>query len=274
MKIKIAFSPCPNDTFIFHHLIHSDSNNISWSAVYLDVSELNHRAIHEKKYPVTKLSFAAMARLQGDYQLLDCGGAMGRGCGPLLIHNHSPMTENDLAKIKKVLVPGTWTTANLLLHLYLKSQNVDLDSIEFIPTKYDLIIPEIKRQQADFGLLIHEERFSYKKFGLHCLVDLGKWWEDSTGHPIPLGCIAAKKDLGPGMISDIEAGIRKSIDYGYKHPEESIKYIKKHSQSLDDDVIRSHINLYVNDFSLGYGQEGTVAIQELFRQASLVNIKE
>lgn len=273
-KIDIAFSPCPNDTFIFHNLVQTGTAHLNFTAILEDVAELNRRAMQESRHAISKLSFFAMSLLNKEYRLLDCGGALGRACGPLWISRTQIKKTDARNSMQRVLIPGTYTTANLLLHLYLTDQGCNWRKIEFIPMRYDRIMPALLDGKADYGLIIHEERFGYQKLGLHLLQDLGEWWEISTGHPIPLGCIAVRKDISKTLQSEIEAGIRTSLSSTRGNPAGAWSYIKEHAQAMDDHSIQSHIDLYVNDFSLEYGPVGHAAIAELFRRAGQAGLQK
>ncbi|MCR9144653.1 MAG: 1,4-dihydroxy-6-naphthoate synthase [bacterium] len=272
--IDLAISPCPNDTFIFHHLKENGAELLGapLRLDFADVEELNRRALEEQRHAITKLSFFAMSRLGDSYEMLNNGGALGRGCGPLLITNQSGKID-DPRSIRRVLIPGQYTTANLLTHLFFADQGLSADeikAIEFEAVRYEQILPALQNGRADFGVIIHEERFTYERAGLLPVRDLGAWWEESTGLPIPLGCIAVRKDLITAGLKkeSIEAAIRASIAHAYEHPGDSKAFIKEHSQALEDPVIAAHIDLYVNDFSRDLGAEGQRAAQELFRRAA------
>lgn len=280
-ELDLAISPCPNDTFIFHHLI-ENSQTLLGAPLRLelaDVEELNRRAIQEQRHAITKLSFFAMSRLRDHYEMLGNGGALGRGCGPLLITNRARTDSPPVnpREIRRVLIPGRYTTANLLTHLYFADQGLSADEIngiEFEATRYEQILPALREGRADFGVIIHEERFTFERAGLSAVRDLGEWWEQATGLPIPLGCIAVRKDIVAAGLSaaKIEAAIRASLDRAYAYPNEGGAFIKEHAQALEDEVIAAHIELYVNQFSRDTGPDGQRAIQELFRRADRAGI--
>ncbi|GAB4544909.1 MAG: hypothetical protein Fur0020_14110 [Thermodesulfovibrionia bacterium] len=165
-------------------------------------------------------------------------------------------------KGKRIAIPGRFTTAYLLLMLYDRELCMNPSIMRF-----DSIMPAVSNGEVDAGLIIHEGRFTYPLYGLRGVVDLGRWWEDETGLPIPLGCIIARSGLGDELIQEIEQSIRKSIEYSFAHPSEPMDYIKRHAQELSDDVIRQHIALYVNSYSIDIGEEGEMAIEELLRRA-------
>ncbi len=261
--MQIAFSPCPNDTFIFYHLLQK-TNDISpfpVESALEDVESLNQKA-RTSFFPFTKLSFAAYFVVSNSYVLLNSGAALGRGCGPLIVKKKG--NPKNLQSDSTVLIPGTLTTANLLLSLFRNSNE------PVLPVRYEQIIPSLLAGRADFGVLIHEERFTYESLGLEKIVDLGEFWETETGFPIPLGAIVGKRSLPLSDLQGMEDSIRKSLELAYKTSDNNSKmwdYIRQHSQNKSDAVIRSHIELYVNDFSLDLGQEGREAILALRERA-------
>jgi 1,4-dihydroxy-6-naphthoate synthase len=224
-----------------------------------DVETLNRRALGGE-LDLTKVSFHAFAHFRDRYCLLRSGAALGRGCGPLVAAREE--TSMDALRGRRIAIPGRYTTAHLLLMLY----GAGYEDVSVMP--FEQVMPAVERGDADAGLIIHEGRFTYKLHGLKKVLDLGEWWETETGLPIPLGCIIAKRALGPGTVSAVESGIRASIEYAYSHRDETRSYIKSNAQEMDDSVIDSHIGLYVNDFSLDLGEEGVRAITELFRRAT------
>jgi len=259
-KLSLAYSTCPNDTYIFYALAHGkiDLGDLSFDIMLNDVEHLNQEA---KKgiIDISKLSFAAIGHLMETYGLLRSGAALGRGCGPMIVARKG--TDLNNLKSGKIAVPGLWTTANLLLGLFTKNRpNV-------FPVVFDKIMPAVEKKEFDFGVIIHEGRFTYQNYNLQCLMDLGKWWEDETKMPIPLGGIAIRRELPKEIISRVETGIRKSIEYAHRNPEEADAYIKAHAQEMSGDVISQHINLYVNDFSTDIGDQGTAAIETFFAKA-------
>ncbi|MCB1173024.1 MAG: 1,4-dihydroxy-6-naphthoate synthase [Leptospiraceae bacterium] len=271
-NLSLAISPCPNDTFIFYHLLNVHDAGLQFKPVFLDVSELNQQAMHGQLHDVTKLSFFAMTQLQEQYTLLDAGGALGHNCGPLLLSRTDADPLEAFGRAKRIAIPGKYTTAHLLLRLYLDALHIDARRIEFTEKRYDLIMPALKSGEFDLGLIIHEERFTYRQQGLHALLDLGEWWENATGHPIPLGCIAARKQFDSSLLETITKRIRASITFAKEHPDEALPFIRQYSQSLETDVVQAHIALYVNDYSLGYGVGGHAAINELFERARHIRL--
>jgi 1,4-dihydroxy-6-naphthoate synthase len=261
VNLTLGYSPCPNDTFIFYALVHQkiDTGDLRLQEVLLDVETLNRKAL-EAELDITKVSFHAYGHLKDAYSLLSSGGALGRGCGPLIIAKSKTSVE-DL-RGAEIAIPGRLTTAYLLLQLYDPAMT---ENIVVMP--FDRILDSVKRGDVDAGLIIHESRFTYPAYGLFEVEDLGRWWESETGLPIPLGCIIAKKSLGGQMIKTVEDYIRRSVEYAFSHREETKAYIKSHSRELDDAVIEKHIGLYVNEYSLDLGEEGMRAIEELLRRA-------
>ncbi|HOR94597.1 MAG TPA: 1,4-dihydroxy-6-naphthoate synthase [Spirochaetota bacterium] len=258
----LAFSSCPNDTFIFHALVHSliDINGLSFSTHIDDVESLNHAALNQQ-YDITKLSFHGFLHVQDNYELLDAGAALGFGCGPLVI------TRKGLNNIQHAVIatPGIYTTAHLLFRLCFGNSN------ELVHVRFDEILPGIQQGIFDAGVIIHEGRFVYQNYNCDMLIDLGKWWEDVTGLPIPLGCIAIHKKHS-AQKSLIEEMIRNSLDYARRHPYDSKEYIHKLAQELDETVIQQHIDLYVNDFSVSLGHTGHNALAALREMAQCQNL--
>jgi 1,4-dihydroxy-6-naphthoate synthase len=256
-KLQIGYSTCPNDTFIFYALAHNliDSEGLEFQIVMQDVEKLNRQAA-TGLLDISKLSFAAIGRLQDKYGLLYAGAALGRGCGPLIVAR--PGGRLDQLESKKIAVPGLWTTACLLLGLFMSAKP------DAVPLPFDKIMPAVQRGDFDFGLIIHEGRFTFKEYGLTCLMDLGEWWESRTSLPIPLGGIAIRRDLGVKTAKKADGTIRASVEYAFKNRNEAEPYIKKHAQEMEEAVIRQHIDLYVNDFTINPGREGAVAIKMFF----------
>lgn len=252
-KFKLGFSSCPNDTFIFHAMTRSliDTGGYSFDTVITDVEELNRLAA-DGVTDITKLSFHAWLKLQEKYELLRSGAALGFGCGPLLVSKSGTIREESV-----IAVPGELTTAALLLRLYMPGAS------RLVYTRFDNILTGVASGRYDAGVIIHEGRFVYTAYNLSQVVDLGEWWEKETGMPIPLGCIAVKRSLGPEIKSAAERMIRESVQYAFSHREESAAFIKDHAAEMDDLVIRQHIELYVNQFSVDLGDKGLEAVRVL-----------
>lgn len=258
--LTIGYSPCPNDTFIFYALVHGKVRvpGVEFQERLADVETLNQMAL-ETALDITKISYHAFGFLREQYALLRAGSALGRGCGPLLVAK--PGTK--LADLKKgmIAIPGKRTTAYLLLRLF----DPLIKNITVMP--FDRIMEAIANDEVDAGLIIHESRFTYPHYKLEKLLDLGEWWEGYSGLPIPLGGILAKRALGQEALLRIETGIRESLHYARSHQDEVLEYCRKHSQEMDDDVMRKHITLYVNDFTLDLGEQGLSAVRKLFAEA-------
>lgn len=265
--LTLGYSPCPNDTFIFYALVHgrTDAGDLRFRETLRDVEALNRMALRAE-LDMTKVSFHAFGNLREEYCLLRSGGALGRGCGPLVVaRGPLPPLRGGLLpplKGKLIAIPGELTTAYLLLQLYDPALR---DNVTAMP--FNEIMGAVKDGLVDAGLIIHEGRFTCRQYGLVPVMDLGKWWEEKTGLPIPLGCIIAKRKLGKGLVDTIERLVRDSVLYAIKHRDEPEQYIKRHSQELSDSVIKEHINLYVNDYTLDMGEEGIRAVDELFAMA-------
>ena len=268
--MNIAYSPCPNDTFIFHAWAHGLIKDApALHVTYADIDITNHLAARSEGPEVMKISFAALPQVLKNYALLPCGGALGRGCGPLLLTKEKPAEEQistfngTMLTNKKIAVPSELSTAYLLFRLWAAS-HIPGGAKEIIVMPFHEIMPAVQAGTIDAGLVIHEARFTYKEYGLHMLVDLGHWWESETGHPIPLGAIIAKRSLNKEAIA---AHIRASLQYAWDNPEASQQYVMEHAQELSPDVTASHIKLYVNEFSMELGEKGYAAITALFSGA-------
>jgi 1,4-dihydroxy-6-naphthoate synthase len=254
-QLSLGFSPCPNDTFVFHALVHGLANEIGLNIappVLADVETLNEWAI-QGRLDITKLSFHALGHVHDNYVLLHSGAALGRGCGPLLIAK-KPIDRVDLPKLK-IAVPGRYTTAAMLLRMY------EPGCTDLLPMRFDQIMAALARNEVDAGVIIHESRFTYQEQGFVAVRDLGEWWEKSSGCPIPLGGIVARRSLGDDLLRQLNKGIRQSVQMAFDHPGRAGEYIRTHAQELDAQVIHDHIELYVNKFSLELGREGQHAVE-------------
>lgn len=258
MALSLAISPCPNDTFVFHALVHGLVPEAPPVEVtYADV-DVTNTAAERGAYDLVKVSYAALPWLLDDYHLLPCGGALGRGCGPLVL---TAGERRDLAGAT-VAVPGDRTTAYLLFRLW--SAERPPARIEIVP--FHKIMPGVAAGRYDAGLVIHEARFTYPRYGLTALVDLGEWWERDTGLPIPLGAILAKR----GTVDPTAAAewIRESVRRAWADPEATREYVLTHAQEMEPDVVDQHIALYVNEFTADLGEEGRAAIDALLGRAA------
>jgi 1,4-dihydroxy-6-naphthoate synthase len=259
--LTLGYSPCPNDTFIFHALAEGriSVEPYRFDITLADVEVLNQRA-REGSLHVSKVSIHAMLHLLDEYWLLRSGGALGRGCGPLVVAREGTTME-ELAH-KSIAIPGRMTTANLLLRLHGAHRG---PSVEM---SFDRIMQAVANGEVDAGVIIHEGRFTYPAMGLKLVLDLGDWWERRMGVPLPLGGIVIRRDLGLEVARFVEAKIRESLAYARSRPEEAWPYIRAHAQEMEPQVIRRHIDMFVNDFSRDVGEEGEKAIRTILEAAS------
>ena len=258
MKLTLGFSPCPNDTFIFDALVHHkiDTEGLEFEVIFADVEQLNKWAC-QGKLDITKLSYNAFTHCVNDYALLDSGSALGNNCGPLLIKKPNTI----LTKESKIAIPGKYTTANMLLNIaFPEYQN-----------KVELLFSEIENKvlegKVDAGLIIHENRFTYEDKGLEKEKDLGEFWEEETGLPIPLGGIVTNRRLPLATQQKIERVLRKSVEFAFENPNSSADYVKFHAQEMGKEVVDAHIALYVNNYSISLGEQGRKAVELLFEKS-------
>ena len=259
--LTIGFSPCPNDTFIFNRMVNSvpQPGDPLFEQPHLeDVETLNQWAF-EHRLDVTKLSYHAVGHLLEEYCVLPSGGALGRGCGPLLVARND-VSVDDLAR-KRIAIPGKYTTAALLFRLFLPG------CTDLVEMRFEQIMEAISNGEVDAGVIIHESRFTYQSLALKCLQDLGQWWENTSEMPIPLGCIVARRSLGTALITEIDRLIKASLTWAHSNRREGLAYINQYAQETEEDVVQSHINLYVNDFSYDLGEEGRCAVETFFTRA-------
>ncbi len=262
--LSLGYSPCPNDTFIFHALVHGRLPDAPpFTEILEDIATLNDMAL-EAVLDVTKISFHAFAHLRDRYCLLHAGGALGRGCGPLVVARDA-LDPRELED-KRIAIPGRLTTAALLLRLFAPGV------AELTVMPFDEIVETVRQGQVDAGIIIHESRFTYSQYGLREVMDLGVWWEETTGHPIPLGGILARRDLGADLITRIDTALRASVEYAHDHPDEVRGYVLEHAQEMDEAVMEAHIQLYVNDYTLDYGRDGEAAILDLLDRAQAAGV--
>jgi 1,4-dihydroxy-6-naphthoate synthase len=268
----LAYSSCPNDTFIFKAIAKKliDVKGFGFDIVIDDVEALNQQAVH-LSFDITKLSFAALGTLLDRYALLRCGSALGKGCGPLVVSRPGSRLEDAVPKKPVIAVPGMGTTAYHLFRFFMADQFPDI-AVTILPMSFEKIMPAVLDRTADFGLIIHEGRFVYASMNLEMKADLGQWWEDKTDLPIPLGCIAIRRDIDPAVACDIQSLIRTAVDHALANPEMESDYILAHAQEMDEAVIRQHIDLYVNDFTRDLGETGEQAVTTFFSYARKTGI--
>jgi 1,4-dihydroxy-6-naphthoate synthase len=260
VKLRFGFTPCPNDAFAFHALVHGlVPAPFEVEPVLFDIEELNRRSAGAE-LELTKLSFGAAAATGDGYRLLRSGAALGRGVGPLVVAREAASLEEAAAG--RIAVPGRETTAFLLLRLAAPSLG------DVAELRYDRILDAVVAGEADAGLIIHESRFTYAEHGLVRAADLGEWWEGETGLPVPLAGIFARSDLDQDVVDAAEAAIRASVEYAFANPEASLDYVRSLSQEMSDEVCAAHIALYVNEHSVGVGDEGLAAIERLLGRAA------
>jgi 1,4-dihydroxy-6-naphthoate synthase len=258
-NLSIAYSPCPNDTFVFHALVHGLVPDApSFDVTFADIDITNTWTQEADAPDVVKISYAALPLVQDQYELLPCGGALGRGCGPLVLTKDDSRADLTGAVIG---VPSLLSTAYRLFELWAE-KNIPGD-VEIKVLPFHEIMPAVAAGDVDAGLVIHEARFTFQNFGLTCRADLGEWWEAETGLPIPLGAIVARKSLGEPALAELAGLIRASVDHAWADPAASQEYVMEHAQEMDPEVARSHIALYVNEFTRDLGADGYAAIEAL-----------
>ena len=260
--LSLAYSPCPNDTYIFGAWTNGLLDGTPPVEVVLDDVEALNEAARLGRHALTKVSYGAIPYLLERYRILRAGGALGRGCGPLVVARPGPDGKAPALDAFKaharIAIPGAMTTAFLLLRLALQRP------IDAIPMRFDRIVDAVARGDVDAGLIIHESRFTYRRAGLVQVEDLGEWWERETGHPIPLGAILARRDLTPEVAAAAGDAIRTSLDFARAHEAAVAPYVREHAFEMDESVMRAHIDLYVNDYSRDLGTDGVAAIDALF----------
>ena len=260
MQLTLGFSPCPNDTFIFDALLHDkiDTEGLSFKPVIEDVEALNSMAF-QKELEITKLSYHAFAHLLPDYALLNAGSALGEKVGPLLIAK-APIADADIPSAH-IAIPGEYTTANFLLSLAFPKAN------NRTPMLFSDIEQAVLSGEADAGLIIHENRFTYQDKGLVKLMDLGDFWETTSGLPIPLGGIVVRRDLPKEVQEKVDRVLARSVAYALDNPDAPKEFVRQYAQEMEEDVMYKHINLYVNHYTRDLGERGRAAVQHMFKVA-------
>ncbi|MEV4613781.1 1,4-dihydroxy-6-naphthoate synthase [Kitasatospora sp. NPDC049258] len=263
--LKVAYSPCPNDTFVFHAWAHglvpgADAPEVTFADI-----DLTNGMAERGELDLLKISYGQLPWVLRDYALLPCGGALGRGCGPLVL----TAGERDPAALagRTVAVPSERSTAYLLFRLWAaKAVPGGFGKIVVLP--FHEIMPAVRDGRVDAGLVIHEARFTYQRYGLHSLADMGEAWELETGLPIPLGAIVARRSLGTERLRELAATIRSSVVLAWDDPAASRDYVLAHAQEMDPEVADRHIGLYVNEFTAALGEEGYAAVRALLTRAA------
>ncbi|MEU3751751.1 1,4-dihydroxy-6-naphthoate synthase [Streptomyces olivoreticuli] len=263
--LKIAYSPCPNDTFVFDAWAHGRVPGApALDVTFADIDITNGMA-ERGEFDVLKVSYAVLPWVLEEYALLPCGGALGRGCGPLVL-TREPGEAAGLAG-KTIAVPSERSTAYLLFRLWAAAE-VPGGVGEVVVMPFHEIMPAVRDGKVDAGLVIHEARFTYQQYGLSCLADMGQHWESTTGLPIPLGAIIAKRSLGAAMLRELAQAARTSVQMAWDDPEVSRPYVLEHAQEMDPAVADQHIGLYVNEFTAGLGEDGYAAVRGLLTRAA------
>jgi len=265
MKLKLAFSPCPNDTFIFDAMVNNkiDTEGLSFDLKIVDVEALNNEIIN-KEVDITKLSFHAFAHVADKYLILDSGSALGTNNGPVMVSKYKiyPDELNSL----KIAIPGKFTTANLILSIAFPKAT---DKVEAI---FSDVEEMVLNGDVDAGLLIHEKRFTYANKGLRKVIDLGEWWEKKTQLSTPLGGIAINRDISEEVQRKVNRVLQRSIEYAIANPLSALAFIKNYAQIKDEDIIFRHIELFVNEYTVNLGQDGKDSIRELLDMGAKCNI--
>lgn len=265
LPLTLAYSPCPNDTYIFAALANGLLENAPQVRVqFEDIENLNNSAV-KGTYEFLKVSYGVVPLVMKKYRILRAGGALGRGCGPLVVARPGAGRLDDLSD-RILAIPGERTTAFMLLRLAMKKRP------QTILMRFDKILEAVAGGTVDAGLIIHESRFTYQDSGLNEVADLGDWWEKETGMPIPLGAILVRRDIEDDCAHEVEDAIRRSLRYARDHEEEVMKYVREHATEMVEDVMRKHIDTYVNDFSDDIGDEGIAAVRELYGRAAAAGI--
>jgi 1,4-dihydroxy-6-naphthoate synthase len=264
--LTLAYSPCPNDTYIFAALTNGLLENAPSVRVQLeDIENLNNSAL-KADYELTKVSYGAIPLLMEDYRILRAGGALGRGCGPLLITRPECGTRLEDFADRLIAIPGERTTAFMLLRLAMNTRP------QTLALRFDRIVRAVADGTVDAGLIIHESRFTYQQEGLVNVIDLGDWWETQTGMPIPLGAILARRDLSDEQAREVNDAVVRSLRFARSDEFAIMPYVREHATEMHEEVMRKHIDLYVNGFSEDVGDEGIAAVNELFTRAHAAGI--
>ncbi len=257
-EILIAHSPDSDDAFMFYGMATNKVRRpgLKFTHTLTDIETLNQKAINEAYYDVTAISFHAYPYIQDNYALMACGGSVGEGYGPMIVASR-PFTLDEVRKVR-IAIPGTLTTAYLTLKLF-------APEIETAVIPFDRIIPEVQAGNFDAGLIIHEGQLTYSQSGLHKILDLGQWWRDETGLPLPLGGNAIRRSLGDDLMLTVTGALRESIQHGLEHREPALAYAMQFARDLDHDLANKFVGMYVNERTLNYGEDGKEAIRKLLQ---------
>lgn len=267
MTLSLAYSPCPNDCFMFDAIVHKriDLEGLDFEVRLADVEALNRDAF-DGRTDITKLSYHAYAHCVDRYVMLNAGSALGSNCGPLLISKRPIAVEEVAAGDLHIAIPGRFTTANLLLGLAFPAATRTTAMV------FSDIEGAVQNEQCDAGVIIHENRFTYEARGLRKVIDLGEYWESTTGHPIPLGGIVIRRSLPAEVRATMDRVLRRSVEHAFSHRDVTLPYVRAHAQDMDDAVMFKHIDLYVNHFSVDLGPEGRDAVTHLFARGHAAGV--
>ncbi|MFJ1794636.1 1,4-dihydroxy-6-naphthoate synthase [Kitasatospora griseola] len=263
--LSVAYSPCPNDTFVFHAWAHGRVAGADVPEVRFADIDITNGLAERGELDVLKISYGQLPWVLDEYALLPCGGALGRGCGPLVL-TAEPVGAAGLAG-RRVAVPSERSTAYLLFRLW-AAEAVPGGFGEIVVLPFHEIMPAVRDGRVDAGLVIHEARFTYQQYGLHCLADMGEAWEAATGLPIPLGAIVARRSLGAERLRELAGTVRSSVRQAWADPAASREYVLAHAQEMDPAVAEQHIGLYVNEFTADLGEDGYAAVRGLLTRAA------
>ncbi|GAA2110340.1 1,4-dihydroxy-6-naphthoate synthase [Kitasatospora saccharophila] len=263
--LSVAYSPCPNDTFVFHAWAHGLVPGAGAPEVRFADIDVTNGLAERGELDVLKISYGQLPWVLDEYALLPCGGALGRGCGPLVL-TAGPLEAAALSG-RRVAVPSERSTAYLLFRLW-AARAVPGGFGEIVVLPFHEIMPAVRAGEVDAGLVIHEARFTYRQYGLHCLADMGEAWEAATGLPIPLGAIVARRSLGAERLRELADTVRQSVRAAWADPAASREYVLAHAQEMDPAVAEQHIGLYVNEFTADLGEDGYAAVRGLLTRAA------
>ena len=259
MKFEIAITPCPNDTYVYYHLNKSNVGGYAVRLIFADIEELNKRALQtDKSYIVTKVSAALYPKIKNTYELLPCGGVFTDSGGPMLI-SYNPKSDQ---LIETVITPGEFTTANLLLQKYLAIKQPE-QKVKIIHCRYDEIFSSMLQGKADFGVVIHEDRFVYQEHGFYPYQDLGEWWHSTVDAPLPLGLLVAHRNLKKNLRQELINKIRESLNLAHKNPKDVFPFIKKYAANKDEKIIQQHIQLFINDYTREINEKCLFGLEKL-----------